>query len=176
MQAMFAALFDTSTALGLSAFGLLFFALATLLVPLIRRAERRFESHLSDTTALRFISALVQVLVYLMGFVLYAHIVPELRSLGRALLTGVSVASVVVGLAAQTPRGNLVAGFSLVLYRPIRIGDSVQVNAPTGVVTAQVKVISLGFTILLDAQGNEIVIPNSVMMGSTVIKLKPTNA
>ncbi len=101
---------------------------------------------------------------------------PELRSLGRALLTGVSVASVVVGLAAQTTLGNLVAGFSLVLYRPIRIGDSVQVNAPTGVVTAQVKVISLGFTILLDAQGNEIVIPNSVMMGSTVIKLKPTNA
>ena len=49
MQAMFAALFDTSTALGLSAFGLLFFALATLLVLLIRRAERRFESHLSDT-------------------------------------------------------------------------------------------------------------------------------
>ena len=54
--------------------------------------------------------------------------------------------------------------------------SSVQVNAPTGVVTAQVKVISLGFTILLDAKDNEIVIPNSVMMGSTVIKLKPTNA
>ena len=176
MQAMFAALFDTSTALGLSAFGLLFFALATLLVLLIRRAERRFESHLSDTTALRFISALVQVLVYLMGFVLYAHIVPELRSLGRALLTGVSVASVVVGLAAQTTLGNLVAGFSLVLYRPIRIGDTVQVITPVGVLTAQVKVISLGFTILSDSKGNEIVIPNSVVMGSTVIKLKPIDA
>ena len=176
MQAMFAHLFNTSTPLGLSALGLVFFVLATLLVLLIRRAERRFESHLSDTTALRFISALVQVLVYLMGFVLYAHIVPELRSLGHALLTGVSVASVVVGLAAQTTLGNLVAGFSLVLYRPIRIGDSVQVTAPTGVVTAQVKVISLGFTILLDDKGNEIVIPNSVMMGSTVIKLKANNA
>lgn len=173
---MFLHLLDSSTPLGLSVLGLVFFLLATLLVLLIRRAERRFESHLSDTTALRFLSALIQVLVYLMGFVLYAHMVPELRNLGTALLTGVSVASVVVGLAAQTTLGNLVAGFSLVLYRPIRIGDSVQVNAPTGVVTAQVKVISLGFTILLDAQGNEIVIPNSVMMGSTVIKLKPTNA
>ena len=111
---MFLHLLDSSTPLGLSVLGLVFFLLATLLVLLIRRAERRFESHLSDTTALRFISALVQVLVYLMGFVLYAHIVPELRSLGRALLTGVSVASVVVGLAAQTTLGNLVAGFSLV--------------------------------------------------------------
>ena len=173
---MFLHLLDSSTPLGLSVLGLVFFLLATLLVLLIRRAERRFESHLSDTTALRFLSALIQVLVYLMGFVLYAHMVPELRNLGTALLTGVSVASVVVGLAAQTTLGNLVAGFSLVLYRPIRIGDSVQVNAPTGVVTAQVKVISLGFTILLDAKDNEIVIPNSVMMGSTVIKLKPTNA
>lgn len=169
-------LFDTNTPLGLSALGLVFFVFATLLVLLIRRAERRFESHLSDTTALRFISALVQVLVYLIGFVLYAHIVPELRSLGKALLTGVSVASVVVGLAAQTTLGNLVAGFSLVLYRPIRIGDMVKVNSPAGVVTAKVKVISLGFTILSDDQDNEIVIPNSVMMGSTVIKLKTTNA
>ena len=128
---MFLHLLDSSTPLGLSVLGLVFFLLATLLVLLIRRAERRFESHLSDTTALRFLSALIQVLVYLMGFVLYAHMVPELRNLGTALLTGVSVASVVVGLAAQTTLGNLVAGFSLVLYRPIRIGDSVQVNAPT---------------------------------------------
>jgi small-conductance mechanosensitive channel len=170
---MFTQLLTTSTPLGLSILGLAFFAFATLLGLLIRRAERRFESHLSDTTALRFISAFAQVLVYLIGFVLYAHIVPELRSLGTALLTGVSVASVVVGLAAQTTLGNLVAGFSLVLYRPIRIGDSVQVMAPTGVVTARVKIISLGFTILGDDKGNEIVIPNSVMMGSTVIKLNP---
>jgi small-conductance mechanosensitive channel len=173
---MLLSLFDTRSPLGLSALGLIFFALATLLVLLIRRAERRFESHLSDTTALRFISALVQVLVYLMGFVLYAHIVPELRSLGSALLTGVSVASVVVGLAAQTTLGNLVAGFSLVLYRPIRIGDCVQVSSPIGVVTAKIKLISLGFTILSDDKGNDIVIPNSVMMGSTVIKLRTTDA
>ena len=173
---MFLHLLDSSTPLGLSVLGLVFFLLATLLVLLIRRAERRFESHLSVTTALRFLSALIQVLVYLMGFVLYAHMVPELRNLGTALLTGVSVASVVVGLAAQTTLGNLVAGFSLVLYRPIRIGDTVQVNTPVGVLTAQVKVISLGFTILSDSKGNEIVIPNSVVMGSTVIKLKPIDA
>ena len=173
---MFLHLLDSSTPLGLSVLGLVFFLLATLLVLLIRRAERRFESHLSDTTALRFLSALIQVLVYLMGFVLYAHMVPELRNLGTALLTGVSVASVVVGLAAQTTLGNLVAGFSLVLYRPIRIGDTVQVNTPVGVLTAQVKVISLGFTILSDSKGNEIVIPNSVVMGSTVNKLKPIDA
>lgn len=173
---MLSQIFDTKTPLGLSALGLVFFVLATLLVLLIRRAERRFESHLNDTTALRFISALGQVLAYLIGFVLYAHLVPELRSLGTALLTGVSVASVVVGLAAQTTLGNLVAGFSLVLYRPVRIGDCVQVTTPTGVAKATITLISLGFTILSDDQGNEIVIPNSVMMGSTIIKLKTTGA
>lgn len=169
---MLSTYFNPQSWLGLSALGLLFFTLATLLVLLIRRAERRFEAHLSDTTALRFISALVQVLLYLIAFVLYAHLVPELRALGSALLTGVSVASVVVGLAAQSTLSNLVAGFSLVLYRPIRIGDTVQVNTPAGVVTAQVAMISLGFTILRDGSTRDIVIPNSVMMGSTIIKLK----
>jgi hypothetical protein len=52
----------------------------------------------------------------------------------------------------------------------------VQVSSPIGVVTAKIKLISLGFTILSDDKGNDIVIPNSVMMGSTVIKLKATDA
>ena len=51
---------------------------------------------------------------------------------GTALLAGVSVASIVVGLAAQNTLSNLVAGFSLLLYRPFHIGDRVQLGTPRG--------------------------------------------
>ena len=47
--------------------------------------------------------------------VLYAHLIPALRSMGTALLTGVSVVSVIIGLAAQNTLGNLIAGISLLL-------------------------------------------------------------
>ena len=151
--------------------GLLFFALASVLVALIRGAVRRVERHLTDITALQFVSALAQLLAYLIGFVLYAHMIPALRALGTALLAGVSVVSVVVGLAAQNTLGNLVAGFSLVLYRQIRVGDRVRLDSPIGAVTAQVEVISLGFTVLRDDQNNEVIVPNNVMMSNTLIRI-----
>ena len=137
----------------------------------MKRAERRVERQLSDVTGLRFASAFLHVVVYLVAFVLYAHVVPELHSLGTALLAGVSLVSIIVGLAAQNTLSNLIAGFSLVLYRPLRVGDHVQLTTPKGVVSARVDDISLGYTMLRDVDGNEVIVPNSVMESNVVIRL-----
>ena len=50
------------------------------------------------------------------ALILYALIVPALRSVGTALLTGFSVGAVVLGLAAQNTLGNLIAGFSILRF------------------------------------------------------------
>ncbi len=160
-----------ATPLGALTLGAIFLVLASIIVILIRAATRRMERHLSDVTALHFISELTQVLTYFLSFVLFAHMVPELRALGTALLAGVSVVSVVVGLAAQNTLGNLIAGFSLVLYRQVRVGDSICLSTPKGIVTAKVQAISLGFTVLVDEQQHEVIVPNSVMINSTVIRV-----
>ncbi len=165
-------LVNAGSLLGLSFLGAVFFVAATVLVVLIRRTERRLRSHLTDVTALRFVSALGQVLACLTCFVLYAHLVPELHAIGTALLTGVSVVSVVAGLAAQSTLGNLIAGLSLVLYRPVSVGDTIQIGGPSGLVTATVEAVALGFTLLRDGNGHEVVVPNSIMTGSTIIRLK----
>jgi len=56
--------------------------------------------------------------VRLMAAILCAHLVPVLRALGTAMLAGASVASIVLGLAAQNTLGNLIAGVALLLYDP----------------------------------------------------------
>ena len=71
-------------------------------------------------------------LIWVVLLILYAHLIPVLRSMGTALLAGASVASVVLGLAAQSTLGNLVAGVSLTIYRLFRLGDTLRVAAPTG--------------------------------------------
>ncbi len=168
------ALLDPKPFLGALLYGVVFIGLTTFLATLIRRLARRVESRLSDVTGLRFVSAFAQLLTYIVGFILYAHLVPGLRALGTALLAGVSIVSVVVGLAAQNTLGNLVAGLSLVLYRPIRVGDHVQINSPKGLITARVELVSLGFTVLRDEEQHEVIIPNSVMVGTIVIRLAKT--
>ena len=107
--------------------------------------------------------------------ILYAHLIPELRSLGTALLAGASIASVVIGLAAQSTLGNLVAGISITLYRPFRLGDTIQVAAPTGTEIGCVEMISLGYTTLRTADGRLVVVPNALAASQVSINLGSTS-
>lgn len=163
---------DPNSIAGAAVIGALVFVLASIAVVLIRRSTRRIGRHLSDTTVLRFASLLVQLLVWLIGVVLYAHLIPELRAFGTALLAGASVVSVVLGLAAQDTLGNLIAGLSLVLSRTLRVGDAVRLYSPVGMISAKVKLISLGYTVLADEQDHEVVVPNNVMLNSAVMRLE----
>jgi small-conductance mechanosensitive channel len=164
-------LLDPDSLTGAALLGALVFALASVVTMLIRRGTRRIERHLTDVTALGFASAFAQLLTYLFGFVLFAHLIPALRALGTALLAGVSVISVVVGVAAQSTLGNLVAGFSLVLSNTIRVGDSIHLGSPVGPISARVQLISLGYTVLIDDAGHEVIVPNSVIMGSAITRV-----
>ena len=153
--------------------GLLLLALASVVTLLIRRGTRRVERHLTDVTALGFVSAFAQFLTYLVAFVLYAHLIPQLRALGTTLLAGVSIISVVVGIAAQSTLGNLIAGFSVVLSRTIRVGDTIHLSSPVGTIpNSKVQLISLGYTVLLDADNHEVVVPNNVMMNSAITRVE----
>jgi small-conductance mechanosensitive channel len=96
--------------------------------------------------------------------------------MGTALLAGASVASVVIGLAAQSTLGNLVAGIAITIYRPFRLGDTLQVATPTGTDIGTVELISLGYTTLRAAAGHLIVLPNSSAASQVVINLNATYA
>jgi len=157
--------------MGALVFGIVFICIVGILVAVTRVISKRVERHLTDVTALRFASSLVQVLIFVIGFIIYAHLIPELRALGTALLAGVSVISLVIGLAAQNTLGNLISGLSIVLYRSISVGDKVQIGTPKGIVTATIESLSLGYTLLRDPEGAEIIVPNSVMASGVVIRL-----
>jgi small conductance mechanosensitive channel len=86
------------------------------------------------------------------------------------------VASVVIGLAAQSTLGNLVAGISITIYKPFRLGDTVQVATPTGTEIGVVELISLGYTTLRAPDGRLVVLPNSVAASQVMLNLSSTFA
>ncbi len=162
---------DPKTLIGALVFGVIFLVIAVFVSGGISRITKRIESRLSDVTGLRFASALAHVLTYLLAFILYARLIPELRAFGTTLLAGVGVVSVVIGLAAQNTLGNLIAGLALVLYRPVRVGEIIQLTTPKGLTTATVEVVSLGYTVLRDSDKHEIIVPNIIMGSSVVIRI-----
>jgi small conductance mechanosensitive channel len=129
-----------------------------------------------DRTTISFMQQFGSVLIWVIMVILYAHLIPVLRSMGTALLAGASVVSVVIGLAAQSTLGNLVAGVSITIYRPFRLGDTLQVTAPTGTDIGVVELISLGYTTLRAPDGHLIVLPNAIAASQVTINLNTTFA
>jgi small conductance mechanosensitive channel len=151
----------------------IFMLIAVIFSRLLRAAARAAlirEGH-ADHTAASFPLQLGIAAVWMIMLILYAHLIPVLRSMGTALLTGASVASIVIGLAAQSTLGNLVAGVSITIYRPFRVGDTLLVSAPTGTETGVVDVISLGYTMLRTADNRIVVLPNSLAASQATIKV-----
>lgn len=171
-------LFDPNRLVGALLVGGLFIAAGIIISWLVRRllagALQHDKSERVDPITLAFVSHLAVLIVWILLATLYAHLVPPLDRLGTALLAGVSLISIVIGFAAQTTLSNLVAGISLVLYKPFRRGDRIQVQAPTDsqFEVGEVEDISLGYTTLRTDDGRQIVIANATMAQQTMIKLQ----
>ncbi|HEY0767325.1 MAG TPA: mechanosensitive ion channel domain-containing protein [Steroidobacteraceae bacterium] len=158
---------------------LFFFVLVALLLAralrvAVRSAMTRHGN--LDRTTISFLQQVGTAAIWVIMLILYAHLIPVLRSMGTALLTGVSIASVVIGLAAQSTLGNLVAGVSITIYRPFRLGDTLQVAAPTGTEVGNVAMISLGYTTLRTSEGRLVVLPNSIAASQVTINLSNARA
>jgi len=163
---------------GALAYLVIFFVLAMLFSRTLRiavHAAMTRNGHL-DRTSISFLQQICTALIWVLMVILYAHLIPALRSMGTALLAGASVASVVIGLAAQSTLGNLVAGIAITIYRPFRLGDTLQVATPTGNDIGIVELISLGYTTLRAPAGHLIVLPNSSAASQVILNLSATFA
>src|SRR5215472_6142184 len=165
---------DPATLPGALVYGLAFAFVAWLFGRMLHLAVKRVlarDTLYVDRTTVNFLAQLARIGVYLIAFISYAHLVPPLKSLGTAWLASVSVISVIFGLAAQSTLGNLIAGISLLLYRPFKVGDRLQVTAPTGLETGIVESLDLGYTVLKTDDNRRIVVPNSSMASQTTVNL-----
>jgi|SRR5579863_1316582 len=166
---------DPTALLGALLYGLILLIIASALAHFLRLAVERLIARdtrgMLDPTMAIFLTQLAQVGIYVITLIFYAHLIPMLRSLGTALLAGAGIASIVLGLAAQNALGNLIAGISILLYRPFRVGDRVQINAPSGLETGDIESVTLGYTVLKTFDNRRIVIPNSAMANQVTINL-----
>ena len=163
---------DPATLVGAAFYAFLFILVAWFLARLVKAGVRRVAYLLNDQAASTLLTRLGQVVVYTLAVVLYFNAIPQLHSVGTALLASAGVASILFGLAAQTTLSNLVSGFALLFYQPFEVGDRVQLSAPTGLETGVIDEMTMGYILVKTGDGREIVVPNSVAAQQVVVKLK----
>ncbi len=171
---------NPATIEGAVVYAVAFLVCALVLNRMLRLAVERVLARGSrlhiDRTRIKFISQLAQIVIYIITFFMYARSIPALSNLGNAGLASFGVLSVVAGLAAQNTLGNLIAGISLLLYRPFNVGDRLQVTAPSGLETGEIESLSLGYTIIKTDDNRRVVVPNSIMASQTTINLTRDDA
>jgi small-conductance mechanosensitive channel len=90
---------------------------------------------------------------------------PDLRVISAGLLASAGLSGIIIGFAAQGTLGNAIAGLTIALAQPIRLGDDVELRGERGIV----EDIRLIFTVLRLGDGRRLIIPNAAV-GSEVIK------
>ncbi|MEJ6391059.1 mechanosensitive ion channel family protein [Gymnodinialimonas ulvae] len=81
-----------------------------------------------------------------------------------SIIAALGAAGVAIGLALQGTLSNVAAGIMIILFRPVKIGDFVEV----GDVTGTVKNISLNMTELASIGNVQIFVPNADVWGNEI--------
>ncbi len=81
-----------------------------------------------------------------------------------ALATFVGLGTVAITLFLQDIARNLISGVYLLIERPFRIGDTIDVDGEVGVI----EDIELRTTIMRNAEGERVIVPNAVIFNSIV--------
>lgn len=76
----------------------------------------------------------------------------------------IGAAGLAIGLALQGTLSNVAAGVMIIVFRPIKLGDTVQINGELGTV----KTISLNYTELASPANVQVIIPNAQVWGNTI--------
>lgn len=160
---------------GAFALGVIFLLFGFALSWLLRRALVTLIDHdpneRIDRMTIGFIQHLTTFIMWVVLALLFCHAVPSLNKLTTSLLAGVSIVSVVIGFAAQSTLGNLVSGISLVIYKPFRRGDRLQLMTPAGLETGIVEELSLGYTVLRTFDNRRIVLSNGTIANQIMINM-----
>lgn len=129
-----------------------------------KRILSRTRAFRHDATVLNFAGQVVRVVVMIIGLI---AVLQRLGVQTTSIIAVLGAASLAVGLALQGTLSNVAAGVMLLILRPYRVGDSVDVGGAGGVV----RRLDLFTTELINGNNHKIVIPNSKVLNDVVINI-----
>ncbi|AFO92579.1 mechanosensitive ion channel family protein [Phaeobacter inhibens] len=127
-----------------------------------RRIVQIGDSHASlDVTLFHFLGNLARyvILAFAVLFVLNTFGVQT-----TSIIAAIGAAGLAIGLAMQGALSNVAAGIMLILFRPFKLGDFIEVNDEMGTV----KEITLNNTVIASLSNLKVIIPNSEVWGNTI--------
>ncbi|MDD2507835.1 mechanosensitive ion channel family protein [Aliarcobacter skirrowii] len=131
-------------------------------VKVLGKSLRKVE--IIDETLVRFIENIVY---YSLLVVVILAVLNNLGIKTTSFLAILGAAGIAIGLALKDSLGNFASGVMIVLFKPFKVGDSVNAGGVSGIVT-EVTIFS---TVFQTSDNRRIIVPNSSITKASIINL-----
>lgn len=155
-------LFAVNLAVGLLILAVTFWLSGTLARVIKRRFGQGRHRRRVDVTLANFIVSLVRYLIVIVGLIAFMG---QIGVQTTSILAVLGAASLAVGLALQGTLANVAAGVMLLLLRPYRVNDFVEINGRQGTVRS----LDLFTTEIVTSDGLKVIMPNGKVFGDMII-------
>lgn len=143
--------------------GLLTLAVGLFLVYWVMKLFDRYEKKIKLEPTLRgFIKNLIRIVLYVVVIMTAANTMGIPMT---SIVTIVGSASVAISLAMQGVLTNLIGGFILLLFKPIRVGEYVKIGENEGTV----KVIGAFYTEIATFDNRHVSLPNGTLTNAPIV-------
>lgn len=114
-----------------------------------------------DITVVKFLRSLVKIVLYVL---IFTAILTILGVPTTSIIAVIGTAGLAVGLALQGSLSNLAGGFIILITKPFKVGDFIELNGTSGTVEA----ITIFYTRLDTIDNKAVYIPNGTVINATV--------
>lgn len=119
-----------------------------------------------DHTQFNFLKNAVSFFVFLGAIIFIFYTIPKLKTLSITLFAGAGILTAIALFASQQAFANIVSGIFIVIFKPFRVNDLVDVGSlPKG----RVEDITLRHTVIRNFENRRLIIPNSVISSEIVV-------
>lgn len=127
-------------------------------------SQRAFEKRDLDVSLRTFLRSLISIGLKIILIVTVAGML----GIGTAsFVTILGAAGLAVGLALQGSLSNFAGGVLILIFKPYKVGDTIEAQGQTG----EVREIQIFNTIMITADGRTVILPNGALSNGTIVNI-----
>ncbi len=130
---------------------------------LFQRSERKHELR---GRGYSLIKHSLYVLIYCAATIVVIYNLPPLRQIALSLLASAGIVAIILGFAAQHAFTNIVSGVFIILFKPFKVGDIIEISDH---LMGVVEDITLRHTVIRNFEHRRIVVPNAEMSREIIV-------
>ncbi|MCZ2443972.1 MAG: mechanosensitive ion channel family protein [Flavobacteriales bacterium] len=146
------------------------FTLNKLLRTMVSAYFKRESARINvDPTAYNFLKNALTFIIVIFASLSIIYSIPTFKQLAVTLFAGAGILAAILGFASQTAFSNIINGIFIVMFKPFRIGDLIEIGNQGDAFIGTVEDITLRHTVIRNFENKRVIVPNSVISTEMIV-------